>query len=117
MYPKYYSYIIFYVVLIEKTKSMATKTEKVYMIIERFHGGKQKVLYQRLKEKGRMLPEGVKYMHSWINESVTICYQVMETDDEVKIQEWINNWCDLADFEVIPVMDSAHAKQKVLGKK
>jgi hypothetical protein len=85
----------------------------LYMIIERFHYDKVKELYKRFEEKGRMLPEGVKYINSWINEEVTICYQIMESDTEKKIHEWIRNWNDLADFEIIPVITSAEAKQKV----
>jgi hypothetical protein len=85
----------------------------LYMIIERFHPDKVKDLYKRFAEKGRMLPEGVKYINSWINEDVSICYQVMESDAEEKLHEWINRWKDLADFEIIPVLTSAEAKQKV----
>ena len=87
----------------------------LYMIIERFHPGKEKIIYQRFEEKGRMLPEGISYINSWINEEVTICYQVMESDSEENLQQWINNWKDLADFEIIPVISSAHVKEKVLN--
>ena len=85
-----------------------------YMIIEKFHKGKVKALYQRFEEKGRMLPDGVKYIDSWINEDVTICYQLMESDTVEKLQQWIRHWNDLADFEIIPVISSAEAKKKVL---
>lgn len=84
-----------------------------YMIIERFRPGKLKALYQRFDENGRMLPEGVLYINSWIDEKVSVCYQVMETDSAEKISEWISNWNDLVDFEVIPVITSAQAKKKV----
>jgi uncharacterized protein (UPF0332 family) len=83
------------------------------MIIERFHPGKVKTLYKRFAEKGRMLPEGLNYINSWIDENVTTCYQVMQTDSEEKIHEWISHWDDLADFEIIPVITSAEAKEKV----
>lgn len=84
-----------------------------YMIIERFHPGKVKALYQRFAEKGRMLPEGVQYINSWINEAVTVCYQVMEAESTDKLLEWIRQWNDLADFEVVPVISSAEAKEKI----
>jgi mannose-1-phosphate guanylyltransferase len=87
----------------------------LYMIIEHFRPGKLKELYKRFDEKGRMLPEGVNYINSWINEEVSICYQVMESDAEEKMHEWIINWDDLADFEIIPVLTSAEAKQKVFA--
>jgi hypothetical protein len=85
------------------------------MIIEHFHAGKIKELYRRFDEKGRMLPEGVQYVNSWINEDVTICYQVMETDSIDKLHAWIANWNDIVDFEVVPVISSAEAKKKITG--
>ena len=85
----------------------------LYMIIERFHPGKVKELNKRFDEKGRMLPEGVKYINSWIDHEIKICYQVMESDSDEKINLWISYWNDLADFEVIPVLTSAEAKEKV----
>jgi mannose-1-phosphate guanylyltransferase len=60
-----------------------------------------------------MMPKGVHYLNSWINEDVSICYQVMESESEEDLQEWISHWNDLADFEVIPVITSAQAKEKV----
>jgi hypothetical protein len=86
-----------------------------YMIIERFRPGKVKELYNRFSEKGRMLPEGVQYINSWINEDVSICYQLMQSETPGKLQEWISHWNDLADFEVIPVISSAEAKEKVFS--
>ena len=86
-----------------------------YMIIEKFYPNKVKQLYKRFEEKGRQLPEGVSYINSWINEDVTICYQVMESDAKEKINEWIKHWNDLADFEIIPVITSAQAKEKVFS--
>jgi len=86
----------------------------VYMIIERFHPGKGKTIYQRFAEKGRMLPEGVTYINSWINTELTVCYQVMEADTPGQLQEWTDQWKDLADFEVVPVISSAEAKRKIL---
>jgi len=60
-------------------------------------------------------PHGVKYINSWINEQVSVCYQVMESDAEEKIHEWISYWNDLAGFEVVPVITSAEAKEKVFA--
>ena len=67
----------------------------LFMIIERFHPGKVKKLYQRFEEKGRMMPEGLRYVNSWTDHEVTVCYQVMEADESEKLQQWINNWIDL----------------------
>lgn len=87
----------------------------LYMVIEKFYPDKIKDLYKRFEEKGRMMPEGVNYINSWINEEVSICYQVMESSSEEKLQEWISHWNDLAGFEIIPVITSAEAKTKVFA--
>lgn len=87
----------------------------LYMVIEKYHEGKVKTLYQRFAEKGRMMPEGVQYINSWINEDVTVCYQVMESDSIEGLQQWISNWNDIVDFEIIPVITSAQAKEKIFS--
>ena len=84
----------------------------LYMIIEKFHPGKVKQLYKRFEEKGRQLPAGVHYINSWIDKDIKTCYQVMESDTEEKIHEWIQFWIDLSDFQIIPVLTSAQAKEK-----
>jgi len=86
-----------------------------YMIIEQFRPGKVKEMYQRFSEKGRMMPDGVTFVGSWINESVTVCYQVMEAESREQLQIWIDNWKDYVDFEVIPVISSTEAKAKVFA--
>jgi len=86
----------------------------VYMIIEKFHTNKIKEIYSRLEEKGRLMPDRLKYINSWINEKIEICFQVMETESEDKLYEWIDNWKDLTNFEVIRVINSAIAKKKVI---
>ena len=86
------------------------------MIIEKFHAGKVKIIYKRLDEKGRMMPDGVNYINSWIHTDMGTCYQVMESDTEEKIHEWISHWKDLADFEIIPVVTSSEAKMKILSQ-
>lgn len=90
---------------------------KQYIIVERFHKGKVSTLYQRFDERGRMLPTGVNYINSWINETVTVCYQLMEAETPELLQSWIDKWKDLADFEVVPVISSDEAKRKVTESK
>jgi hypothetical protein len=85
-----------------------------YMVIEHFRPGKVKEMYQRFSENGRMLPEGVVYVNSWIDQDFKRCYQVMESDSRAKLQEWINKWKDLVDIEVIPVVSSAQAKEQAM---
>jgi hypothetical protein len=76
------------------------------MVIERFHNRDAKAVYKRFREQGRMAPEGLKYEGSWIEANFDRCFQLMSCDDPRLLQEWILNWADLADFEIIPVVPS-----------
>lgn len=86
-----------------------------YMIIETFKPGKLKETYQRLEEKGRMQPDGLTYINSWIDEKMEKCYQVMETDSIDKIHQWISNWDDMMEFKIVPVISSAEAQRRALS--
>jgi hypothetical protein len=86
-----------------------------YMIIERFVHGPAPV-YARFAERGRMLPPGLTYIESWIDErTLDRCFQLMETDDPALLDEWIARWSDLAEFEVVPVVTSAEAAARAHG--
>ena len=83
------------------------------MVIETFVRGAPPV-YERVGERGRLLPPGLTYLDSWIDErGLERCYQLMETDDPRLLEEWIANWSDLADFEIVPVIGSAEAAERV----
>ena len=83
------------------------------MVIETFTRGAPPV-YERAAERGRMLPPGLEYVDSWIDErTLDRCFQLMETDEPSLIDEWIASWSDLAEFEVVPVIDSAAAAARV----
>lgn len=81
----------------------------LFMIVEDFCGGDAAPVYARFREQGRMAPDGLQYVASWVTSDLKRCYQVMECDDESLLREWISRWDDLVDFEVIPVMTSADA--------
>jgi Domain of unknown function (DUF3303) len=81
----------------------------LYMVVEHFKDAP--AIYQRLREKGRMMPEGLEYVSSWIDVDMKICWQLMRTDDKSLLRTWIDNWKDLMDFEVIPVRTSAEVRQ------
>lgn len=89
---------------------------KTYMIIEYFLPGKARELYERFEKQGRLLPEGVRYVNSWIDEHVTKCYQVMESPSVDLLHEWISNWDDLATFHIVPVIASNQAKMIALAE-
>jgi hypothetical protein len=84
-----------------------------YMIVEKFKQGKLKDVYQRFAVRGRLTPEGLTYVNSWITEDLSACYQVMETDNFHTLEQWMECWKDLVDFEVAPVITSQEAKAKV----
>jgi hypothetical protein len=84
------------------------------MVIERFVQGARPV-YERAAEKGRMLPPGVLYLDSWIDESLQRCFQLMETDDPSALDEWIEEWSDLVRFEIVPLIGSSEAAARALG--
>jgi hypothetical protein len=85
-----------------------------YMVVERFVHGPRPV-YERGEREGRLLPEGLTYVDSWIDERLDRCFQLMETDDASLLNDWIARWDDLAEFEVVPVLDSAEASARALG--
>ena len=84
----------------------------LFMIIERFHGGNPRPVYERFAAHGRMAPEAVNSVNSWVTPDLTTCYQVMESPSQDMLDEWIANWSDIVDFEVIPVITSAEARQR-----
>jgi hypothetical protein len=82
------------------------------MVIETFKQGPSPV-YERAAERGRMLPAGLEYVDSWVEDpGLGRCWQLMETEDRSLFDEWIAAWDDLADFEVVPVVDSATASRQ-----
>jgi len=85
----------------------------LYMVIERFRGGDPVPVYRRFRERGRMAPEGLTYVSSWVTDDLKLCYQVMECADRALLEEWMANWEDLVEFEVVPVVTSSEAAGRV----
>ena len=79
----------------------------LFMVIERFRQGNPRLVGERFKQSGRMLPEGLFYHASWVNSTGTRCFQIMETAQPELIDVWVRRWDDLIDFEVVPVLTSA----------
>jgi hypothetical protein len=84
----------------------------LFMVVENF-GGNAAEVYRRFDECGRMMPEGLEYVSSWIDSDMKKCFQLMETEDESLFAKWTENWDDLVEFEIIPVMTSAEAREKI----
>jgi Protein of unknown function (DUF3303) len=81
----------------------------LFMVIEHFKRGKAPEIYRRFREHGRMAPDDVKYVASWVDFEFTRCFQVMEAENEARLKEWTKHWEDLTDFEIVPVRTSAEA--------
>ena len=77
----------------------------LYMVIERFKDAP--AIYKRFRENGRMMPDGLKYISSWIDRDFKTCWQLMETEDENLFEQWTDAWSDLMEFEIVPVRTSA----------
>jgi hypothetical protein len=85
----------------------------LYMVVEHFKSRDALPVYRRFRERGRLAPEGLIYLSSWVDEGLQRCFQLMETDDRYLLEQWIANWNDLVDFEVFPVMTSQEAMTKI----
>lgn len=89
----------------------------LFMIIERFKNQDAEAVYKRFQEQGRMMPDGLKYVDSWIEANFNRCFQLMECDDPVLFQQWIAKWNDLMEFEIVPVVPSAETKKLMTSAK
>ena len=87
----------------------------LFMVIERYKNRDAKAIYTRFKEKGRMAPDGLKYVGSWVEDNFDRCFQLMECDDPGFFQQWIVHWEDLVDFEIVHVVSSAEAADAALS--
>lgn len=85
----------------------------LFMVIERFKNRDARAVYQRFKEKGRMAPEGLTYVGSWIEANFDRCFQLMECDDPRLLQQWVARWQDLIEFEFIPVVPSKETVETI----
>jgi hypothetical protein len=85
----------------------------LYMIVEHFRDGNAVPVYQRFRDHGRLAPEGLHYVSSWVQQDFRRCFQVMECENPELLRQWMASWEDLVDFEVIPVCTSAEAATEI----
>ena len=83
----------------------------LYIVIESFKDAV--AVYRRFRDRGRMAPDGLSYVNSWVTPDLKRCYQVMECADRSQLDAWLARWSDLVDFEVVPVITSAEAFEKI----
>jgi hypothetical protein len=87
----------------------------LFMVIERFKNQDALAIYRRFKEQGRMMPDGLKYVDSWVEANFGRCFQLMECDDPQLFQQWIIRWQDLMEFEVVPVVGSKETREALMA--
>lgn len=85
----------------------------LFMVIEKFKNQDAKAIYRRLRDKGRSMPDGLKYVDSWIEAGFGRCFQLMECDDPKLFQQWIASWSDLMEFEIVPVAPSKDVRKMI----
>lgn len=88
-------------------------SQTLYMVVEHFKNKNAVPVYRRFCDKGRMAPEGLVYVSSWVDHKLERCYQLMETHDRALLDDWMASWSDLVDFEVYPVITSKEAAEKI----
>jgi hypothetical protein len=85
----------------------------LYMIVEHFKNKDAVAVYRRFRDRGRLAPEGLTYVSSWVDEKMERCFQIMETEDRTLLEQWMGNWSDIVEFEVYPVITSKEAVEKI----
>jgi len=85
----------------------------LYMVIETFKDGDPIPVYRRFRDRGRLAPDGLSYVSSWVDVNLQRCFQIMETDNRQLLDTWIAAWSDIVDFEVFPVITSTDAARRV----
>lgn len=85
----------------------------LFLVVERFRNGDPLPVYRRFRDEGRLAPEGLRYVASWVTKDLARGFQVMECDDPALLSEWTSKWEDLVEFEVVPVVTSAEAAAAV----
>lgn len=85
----------------------------LFMVIERFKNRDAAAVYRRFRERGRMAPDGLRYVESWVDSGFERCFQLMECDDPALFAEWVARWQDLVEFEIVPVVTSREAAEAI----
>ncbi len=87
-----------------------------FMVIETFRNQDGKAVYRRFRDKGRMVPDGVTFVSSWVSADLGRCFQVMECDDVALLQRWVTAWSDLVAFEIVPVVPGKDTAAALAGE-
>jgi hypothetical protein len=88
----------------------------LFMVIETFRGQDLKTVYRNVRDRGRMLPDGLGFVGSWVEASGSRCFQLMECDDVTLLQRWVAEWSPLIEFEIVPVAPGKDVAQALAGQ-
>jgi hypothetical protein len=88
----------------------------LYLVVENFKNGDAVPVERRFRDRGRLAPEGLTYVSSWVSEKLDRCYQLMETEDRALLNRWVANWSDIVDFEVHLVTNLKEAAEKIASR-
>jgi uncharacterized protein DUF3303 len=97
----------------EQPRAGGAMAKNLYMVIELFRGGDAAPVYRRFRDRGRLVPDGLSYVASWVDEKLDRCYQLMETEDPALLDQWIANWSDIVAFDVHRVISSSEAAERI----
>ncbi len=88
----------------------------LFMVVEDFRNRDRKAIYRRFRDKGRMAPEGLQFVNSWMTADMSRCFQLMETDDVTLFQKWVAEWCDIGEYEIVPVVTGKETAEALQGQ-
>jgi hypothetical protein len=97
-------------------KGDGERASMLFMVIETFRDGDAKAAYRRFRDRGRMLPEGLAFVASWVSADLTRCFQVMESAEVALVQQWVAAWSDLVAFEIVPVSTGQQTAEALAGR-
>jgi hypothetical protein len=88
----------------------------LFMVIERYRNQDAKAVYRRFREKARQMPEGLGFVGSWVTADLDRCFQLMESERVELLQQWVAQWSDLVEFEIVPVVAGKETAAALAGQ-
>jgi hypothetical protein len=85
----------------------------LYMIVEHFKNDDPIPVYRRFRDQGRLAPDGLQYVSSWVDDKLENCFQIMETSNRNLLDQWIEHWSDIVEFDIFPIISSKEASEKI----
>ena len=92
------------------------ETAVLFMVIENFRHQNAKPVYRRFRDKGRLMPEGLTFLDSWVAADLSRCFQIMECENVALLQRWVAEWSDLIEFEIVPVLVGKETAEALSGQ-